>query len=187
MKNEDNVSVILDAWVQAVRHESEPESRWITTQSEPFTTPEEAEEYTNSVLTIADFVVPALATGLISEALMVTWEDRHGVGIFSWHNNQLQKNKEEIINNKDRSFIKNPQPWAFSFQLWAPNIIVVDIDLDYFSQGFDEEKCMETVKYWIEKADIITIATSPLFIEQEEALRVLKSLQKALLTLYSPS
>jgi len=64
---------------------------------------------------------------------------------------------------------------------------VVDIDLDYFSQGFDEEKCMETVKYWIEKADIITIATSPLFIEQEEALRVLKSLQKALLTLYSPS
>jgi len=60
---------------------------------------------------------------------------------------------------------------------------VVDIDLDYFSQGFDEEKTLETTKYWIEKADIITIATSPLFIQQEKALAVLKSLQSSLVLL----
>ena len=60
---------------------------------------------------------------------------------------------------------------------------IVDIDLDYFSQGFDEAKTLETTKYWIEKADIITIATSPLFINQEKALAVLKSLQKSLVTL----
>lgn len=168
IKNEDNVSVIPDAWVQAVRHESEPESRWITTQREPFTTPEEAEEYTNSVLTIADFVVPALATGLISEALMVTWENKEWAWLFTWENNSLIKKSSVLPETSD---------------LLPPLSIVVDIDLDYFSQWFDEKKCMETVKYWIEKADIITIATSPLFIEQDEALRVLKSLQKALLTL----
>ncbi len=39
---------------------------------------EEVQEYTNTVLTIADFIVPALATGLLSEALMVTGEDRNG-------------------------------------------------------------------------------------------------------------
>ena len=29
-------------------------------------------DYTNTDLTIADFIVPALATGLLSEALMIT-------------------------------------------------------------------------------------------------------------------
>lgn len=35
----------------------------------------------------------------------------------------------------------------------------------------------------MEKADIITIATSPLFIDQEKALTVLKSLQSSLVAL----
>ncbi len=60
---------------------------------------------------------------------------------------------------------------------------ILDIDLVYFSQGFDDAKTLETTKYWIEKADIITIATSPLFIDQEKALSVLKSLQKYLVAL----
>ncbi len=54
--------------------------------------------------------------------------------------------------------------------------IIVDIDLDYFSQGFDEEKTLTTTKYWIERANIITIATSPLFIDQEKALEYLRKL-----------
>lgn len=121
------------------------------------------EEYTNTDLTIADFIVPGLATGLISEAVMVTGEERDGAGIFTWENDSLKK--------------------IWSSKLEAQNSVIVDIDLDYFSQGFDELKCFENVRYWIEKADIITIATSPLFIDQEKALRVLKSLQKSLVTL----
>jgi hypothetical protein len=59
----------------------------------------------------------------------------------------------------------------------------VDIDLDYFSQGFDDDIIRENVRFWLAKADIVTIATSPLFIEQEKALTILKSLQKELILL----
>lgn len=140
---------------------------------------EEIEDYTNTVLTIADFIVPALANWLISEALMVTGENMHTTQSFVW-----EKNKEKRIKNKDGSLIKKSSSLSpLTFDLFPPRSIVVDIDLDYFAQGFDEEICMETVKYWIERADIITVATSPLFIDQSEALRVLKNLQKALETL----
>jgi hypothetical protein len=61
--------------------------------------------------------------------------------------------------------------------------VIVDLDLDYFSQGFDEAETFATVRYWLGEADIITIATSPLFIDQEKALNILKSLQKELLLL----
>ncbi|MCB9807206.1 UPF0489 family protein [Candidatus Peribacteria bacterium] len=123
------------------------------------------EKYTNTDLTIADFIIPALATGLISEAVMVTGEERDGAGLFIWEDEKLVKKSPQLI-------IKNQQLTT-----------IVDIDLDYFSQGFEETKTLETTKYWIEKADIITIATSPLFINQEKALALLKSLQSSLLHL----
>lgn len=97
---------------------------------------------------------------------MVTGEEKTGAGIFSW-NDELKKRSSDAI---------------IEYLADYPSIIV-DIDLDYFSQGFEESKTLETTKYWIEKADIITIATSPLFIEQEKALAVLKSLQSSLVTL----
>lgn len=124
---------------------------------------EEVGKYTNTVLTIADFIVPALATGLLSEALMVTGANREGVNSFIWQDNQLKK----TINHKLKTI----------------HSVIVDLDLDYFSQGFDETETFSTVRYWLAKADIITIATSPLFIKQEKALEVLKSLQKELLLL----
>ena len=123
------------------------------------------EEYTNTDLTIADFIVPALATGLISEAVMVTGEDMDASRSFVWEGEQLTKLPPERKTNNEKL------------------TTIVDIDLDYFSQGFDELKCFETVRYWMEKADIITIATSPLFIDQEKALTVLKSLQSSLVAL----
>ena len=49
------------------------------------------EEYTNTDLTIADFIVPALATGLISEAVMVTGEDMHTSRSFLWENKKEEK------------------------------------------------------------------------------------------------
>lgn len=97
---------------------------------------------------------------------MVTGEDTAGAGIFSW-DNQLKKHDSMNILAKIEDYTS----------------IIVDIDLDYFSQGFDETKTLEITKYWIEKADMITIATSPLFIAQEQALGVLKSLQKNLVAL----
>jgi hypothetical protein len=127
------------------------------------------EEYTNTDLTIADFIVPALATGLISEAAMVTGEDMDASRSFVWEGEQLTK--------------LPPGRTTMNEQRWTPKSLILDIDLDYFSQGFDDEKTLATTKYWIEKADIITIATSPLFIDQEKALTVLKSLQSSLVAL----
>ena len=97
---------------------------------------------------------------------MVTGENPDGAGLFIWKNEELIK----------KSFL-----WPLPSDLFPS--VIVDVDLDYFSQGFDEAKTLETTKYWIEKADIITIATSPLFINQEKALSVLKSLQKNLVAL----
>lgn len=115
------------------------------------------EEYTNTDLTIADFIVPALSIGLISEAVMVTGEDMHTSQSFVWEDDKLVKKSSQLTTNNQGQ------------------TTIVDIDLDYFSQGFDDEKTLATVKYWIEKADIITIATSPLFIDQEKAIKILKS------------
>lgn len=144
--------------------------------SSSFLSLQEVEDYTNSVLTIADFIVPALATGLISEAVMVTGEDMQTSRCYVW-----EEKNEKIKNKKDWFFLNNSTLWPLSFDLFPS--IIVDIDLDYFSQGFDEAKTLETTKYWIEKADIITIATSPLFIDQEKALSMLKSLQSSLVLL----
>lgn len=96
---------------------------------------------------------------------MVTGENRDGAGLFAWENEKLVKKSAQLCTIHDT------------------RTTIVDIDLDYFSQGFDEAKTLETTKYWIEKADIITIATSPLFIPQEKALSVLKSLQSTLVLL----
>ena len=139
-----------------------------------FWTLEDVEDYTNSVLTIADFIVPALASWLISEALMVTGEDWEGSGLFSWENGKLVKRpKGQDYNKKDPHHLST-SPFIPSL----PSSIILDLDLDYFAQGFDEKKCFDTVRYWLARADIITIATSPLFIEQERALKILKKLGK---------
>lgn len=124
---------------------------------------QDVQEYTNTVLTIADFIVPALANGLLAEALMVTGENKEGVNSFVWQDNKLQK----TIHHKPKTI----------------NSVIVDLDLDYFSQGFDESETFSTVRYWLARADIVTIATSPLFIPQDKAIGILKSLQKDLLLL----
>lgn len=134
-----------------------------------FQTYEEVEEYTNSILTIADFIVPALADWLISEAHMITGEDRQASQSYVW---QM---------NNDGMLIKKSSLLPFSLDLYPS--VIVDLDLDYFAQWFDEKICLENVIYWLQKADIVTIATSPLFIEQEQALKILKNLQKYLLAL----
>lgn len=60
---------------------------------------------------------------------------------------------------------------------------ILDLDLDYFAQGFDTDLTMHLVKKYLRNASIITIATSPLFIELEEARKILKNLQNTLLSL----
>ena len=56
---------------------------------------------------------------------------------------------------------------------------VLDIDLDFFSRDMDYidyDQKIGRVKEYIEGASLITIATSPYFIEQERALKALRDL-----------
>jgi len=59
------------------------------------------------------------------------------------------------------------------------NHIILNIDLDFWApelDHIDNNLKIEKTKYLMEKADLITISTSPFFIDQKLALEVLRKL-----------
>ena len=57
--------------------------------------------------------------------------------------------------------------------------IVLDIDLDIFSKDMEYmsyDLRVNKIKEYIDRAKVITIASSPFFIEQDYAIKVLKEL-----------
>ncbi|EQG81043.1 hypothetical protein QKE_3690 [Clostridioides difficile DA00174] len=67
----------------------------------------------------------------------------------------------------------------YGFDLEVESEFVLDIDLDIFSSDMDYipfELKFYKIKNLIKKAKVITIATSPYFINQEYAIKVLKEL-----------
>lgn len=114
--------------------------------SEPFTgkTLQEAFKYTNEVLNVGDYIVPARATGIVGEIQFVTGET----------------SLEDESNFQTRNKILN-------------------IDLDFFAPelGYiDFNKAKRFIREHTKTASLITIATSPFFIDQERALRILRQL-----------
>lgn len=68
---------------------------------------------------------------------------------------------------------------TYSMERKAPDKYVLDIDLDFFSRDMeyiDFNWRIDRVKEYIKKAKVITIATSPFFIEQDKAIEALKML-----------
>ena len=66
---------------------------------------------------------------------------------------------------------------AFEQRMSQPYIL--DIDLDIFSKEMayiNQSYKIEKIRSWIDRAQWITVATSPFFIEQDEALRLLTEL-----------
>ncbi len=66
-----------------------------------------------------------------------------------------------------------------SFKWDVPIRYILDIDLDIFSDDMaylDDELKINKIKNYIQKADYITIATSPFFINQSQALKKLQTL-----------
>ncbi|MDL0414410.1 hypothetical protein QQP00_03770, partial [Clostridioides difficile] len=67
----------------------------------------------------------------------------------------------------------------YGFDLEVESEFVLDIDLDIFSSDMDYipfDFKLDKIKNLIKKAKVITIATSPYFINQEYAIKVLKEL-----------
>ncbi len=104
-------------------------------------------KYTNSVLNVGNYIPPAIEEGLIGEVISITSETEI---ISAKH--EARGTKHDIILNIDLDF-------------WAPEMNYIDNKLK-----------TDITKKWMEKADLITIATSPFFIDQELALKVLKEL-----------
>ena len=68
---------------------------------------------------------------------------------------------------------------SYGFELDIDGEFVLDIDLDIFSKDMDYipyEIKISKIKELIEKSKVITIASSPFFINQEYAIKVLKEL-----------
>lgn len=104
-------------------------------------------DYTNFVLNVGNYIIPAQKLGIVKEIYQIR--------------------SEANIDN-------------FSFENLDKSVsIIVNLDLDFFSPGLDYmnyDNKIAFVKKSIEKADFITIATSPFFIDQELAIKVIKEI-----------
>ncbi len=68
---------------------------------------------------------------------------------------------------------------TYGFELDVEGEIVLDIDLDIFSKDMEYmsyDLRVDKIKEYIDRANVITIASSPFFIEQDYAIKVLKEL-----------
>jgi hypothetical protein len=68
---------------------------------------------------------------------------------------------------------------SVSFETEFTSELVLDLDLDVFSPEMayiNDTLKMEKIRQYVESAGLITIATSPYFMEQEKAIRFIKAL-----------
>ena len=106
-------------------------------------------DYTNNVLNVGNYILPAISSGLVGEVISITGDCFSVVGA---HCNSPLQQKTPFILNIDLDF-------------WAP-------EMDYI----DRKKSISFTRDWMKKADLITIATSPFFIDQQRAIEVLDDL-----------
>ena len=67
--------------------------------------------------------------------------------------------------------------WVFDFEKW----VILDVDLDFWHPDMSIENYQKTIyitKELIKKSRVVTIATSPYFLDQNLALKLLKDLLK---------
>lgn len=102
-------------------------------------------QYVNEVCTIADFIQPALRSGLLGECVQVRTEY-----------------------------------WIINGEWWMVNdAYILDIDIDFWApeMGIEEfDRTIQKARQLIAWASLVTIATSPCFIEQYKALEIVKLL-----------
>jgi hypothetical protein len=99
--------------------------------------------YTNTVLNVGNFILPAIKTGLIDTVINIDSEE--SAGNFD----------DDILNRKN---------------------IIVDIDLDFFTPDLDyipEELKISLCRKCIKKTSVVTVASSPFFMDQKAAIKCL--------------
>ncbi len=104
-------------------------------------------KFTNEVLNVGDYIIPAKNEGIIWDIVQI----RNTTNLEGYLENK-NKYKENIILNLDLDFF---QP-----------------DLDFIDYDLKKKVVLDSA----EKASVITICTSPFFIDQELAVKIFKDL-----------
>lgn len=105
---------------------------------------QEAFKYTNEVLNVGNYIMPAREVGIVKDIQFITSE--------------ISLNDEQFFDTKNK---------------------ILNIDLDFFAPELDYidfEKAKHFIQEHAKTASLITIATSPFFIDQERALKILRKL-----------
>ena len=108
---------------------------------------EEVFTYTNEVINVGNYIIPAIRDGLI---------------------------KEEVVQIRDSKSLED----YFQLDLDGKDTIL-NLDLDFFEPALDfidYDLKKKVVLDAAERADIITVATSPFFIDQQRAINVFKDI-----------
>ena len=109
-------------------------------------------EYTNFTLNVGNFIVPAMQEWLVSDVVQIRGEE--DLRRYIWKETGLEKDRSQ-------------------------HSIILDLDLDFFAPEMDYidfTLAKEVILDIASKADIITICTSPFFIDQERALKFLREI-----------
>lgn len=109
---------------------------------------EEVFNYTNFTINVGNYIVPALKTWIIWEVIQI----RNESNLNDYFSYDFENEKRNIILNLDLDFFEP--------------------ELDYIDYELKKKVILDIAK----KAKVITVATSPFFINQELALKVFKDL-----------
>ncbi len=110
--------------------------------------------YTNFTLNVGNYIIPAQKEGLIWEIIQIRWQDalekyiQTPLSIFSWE----ERWNRSVILNLDLDFFE-------------PELDFIDYDLK-------KKVILDIAK----KVDLITICTSPFFIDQQRAISIFKNI-----------
>ncbi len=141
-------------------------------------------EYTNFTLNVGNFIVPAMQEWLVSDVVQIRGEEdlrrylkTQQISPQSWILSPIEE-KEVTENNFSAALLSSKgeeiQRWGFFGQS-----IILDLDLDFFALEMDYidfTLAKHVILDIASRADLITICTSPFFIEQERALKYLREI-----------
>lgn len=124
---------------------------WIYLKKEELSDLQKIFDYTNFTLNVGNYILPAVYDWLISEVVQV-------------------RSETELVIVKEK--LKRKNEWN-----WKDIILNLDLDffepeLDYIDYNLKKEVILELTK----KASVITVATSPFFIDQKLALEVFRDI-----------
>lgn len=135
--------------------------------------------YTNFCLNVGNYIVPAQREGLIGEVIQI----RSEVALREYRENNVVIPAKAGINKIDKVLCRSDrfllsQEWR---DLWEKRTIILNLDLDFFSPGLDDidyNLKKEVILDIANTADIITVCTSPFFIDQERAVEMFRDVFK---------